>query len=257
MKYLLSLFLFVQVSQVSASEDWGQNGHRVVGEVAEQHLTKKAKRKINRLLKGKSLAFISTYADEIKSDSKYDEFKAWHYANADFDKSYAESEKNEQGDIVIGIKKCISILEDKKSSKEDKVFYLKMLVHLIGDMHQPLHFGLKEDRGGNDFKAKWFYKKSNIHRVWDSQMIESYKMSYTELADNLPVLSKSQEKTIKSGNLIDWVETTRDLTRKIYAETEEDTNLSYAYMTDWFDVVRMQLKKGGLRLARILNEIYG
>lgn len=132
-----------------------------------------------------------------------------------------------------------------------------MLVHLIGDMHQPLHFGLKEDRGGNDFKVKWFYKESNIHRVWDTQMIESYKMSYTELTDNLPVLSKAQTKFVKSGEVVDWVESTRGLTKKIYGETEENTNLSYRYMYDWFDVVRMQLKKGGLRLATILNDIYG
>lgn len=257
MKYLLLLVFFVQLTNVKASEDWGQNGHRVIGEVAEQNLSKKAKRKINRLLKGDGLAMISTYADEIKSDSKYDQFKAWHYANVDFDKTYNESEKNEQGDIVIGIEKCVSVLKDKSALEEDKVFHLKMLVHLIGDMHQPLHFGLKEDRGGNDFKVKWFYKKSNIHRVWDSQMIESYKMSYTELTDNLPVLSKAQTKFVESGEVVDWVESTRDLTKKIYAETEEDTNLSYRYMYDWFDVVRMQLKKGGLRLATILNEIYG
>lgn len=257
MKFILVIVFLVQFAHVNASEDWGQNGHRVVGEVAEQHLSKKAERKINRLLKGKSLAVISTYADEIKSDSKYDEFRPWHYANVDFDKTYAEAEKNEKGDIVTGIEKCIAVLEDKSSSEDDKVFHLKMLVHLIGDMHQPLHFGLKEDRGGNDFKVKWFWKESNIHRVWDRQMIESYEMSYTELAENLPVLSKPQVKSIKSGDLIEWVEDTRVLTQKIYNETEQDEDLSYRYMYDWFDVVKMQLEKGGIRLAALLNQIYG
>ncbi|QSS97519.1 S1/P1 nuclease [Psychroflexus sp. ALD_RP9] len=237
--------------------DWGQNGHRVVGEVAEQYLTKRAKRKISKLLDGQSLAVISTYADEIKSNNKFDKFKPWHYANVDFHMTYLESKPSEKGDIVIGIKKCFEVLKDKKASKSDKVFYLKMLVHLIGDMHQPLHFGKKEDRGANDFKVKWFYKNSNMHRVWDTEMIRSYNMSYSELADNLDPLSKHQLVEIQKGSLLDWVEDTRELTIKVYNSAEANENLSYKYMYQWFEVVKLQLNKGGIRLAIILNEIFG
>ncbi|SHE47540.1 S1/P1 Nuclease [Psychroflexus salarius] len=254
---LLVLNFSVFASSHSKSNDWGQNGHRVVGKVAEQYLSKKAKRKINRLLKGQSLAVISTYADEIKSDNKYDEFKPWHYANVDFHLTYLESEPSKKGDIVTGINKCLKILKDKKASKADKVFYLKMLVHLMGDMHQPLHFGKKEDRGANDFKVKWFYNNSNMHRVWDTEMIRSYNMSYSELAANLNSLSKYQVAEIQKGSLLDWVEETRGLTKKVYNSAETNENLSYKYMYDWFSVVKSQLNKGGIRLAVMLNKVFG
>lgn len=241
---------------VLASEDWGQNGHRTVGETAENYLKSKVSRKIDRILNGQSIADASTYADEIKSDRSYDKYKPWHYANIPFNQTYSQAEKNPQGDIVSGIEECIQQLKSGELNLEKEQFYLRMLIHLVGDMHQPLHFGLKEDKGANDFKVKWFNKPSNLHRVWDTQMIESYNMSYSELTNNLPEPSKSQIKSIKSGTLLDWVEENRELTRKVYKSAELDENLSYRYMYDWFGIAKTQMKKAGIRLAVILNDIY-
>jgi len=254
MKIILVLLILSQ--SVLASNDWGQNGHRSVGETAEQYLKSKVKDKIDRILNGQSLADASTYADEIKSDDDYDKYKPWHYANIPFDKTYAEAEKNPEGDIVFGIQECIEKLKGDTLSPKEEQFYLKMLIHLVGDMHQPLHFGLKEDRGANDFKVKWFNQPSNMHRVWDTQMIESYNMSYSELAANLPKLDRAVVKTIKSGTLLDWVEENRELTREVYNSASANENLSYRYMYQWFYVLKMQINKAGIRLAVILNDIY-
>lgn len=254
MKYILVLLLLSQT--VLGSEDWGQNGHRTVGATAEMYLKPKAQKKIYKILNGQSLADASTYADEIKSDKKYDEFKPWHYANVPFDKTYKQAEKNPKGDIVVGIQECINKLKSKSLSLSDEQFYLKMLIHLVGDMHQPLHFGLKKDKGANDFKVKWFNQSSNFHRVWDTQMIESYNMSYSELTNNLPKLDKAEVKHIQSGDLLDWVKDSRELTQKVYKSATSNENLSYRYMYDWFGVLQMQLKKAGIRLAVILNDIY-
>jgi hypothetical protein len=254
MKYLLAFLILSQT--LLASEDWGQNGHRTVGETAEQYLKSKASRKIDRILNGQSIADASTYADEIKSDRAYDKYKPWHYANIPFDQTYSEADKNPKGDIVYGIEECIRNLKYEELSKEKEQFYLKMLIHLVGDMHQPLHFGLKEDKGANDFKVKWFYNSTNLHSVWDTKMIESYNMSYTELAESLPELSKTEINDIKAGALLDWVEENRNLTREVYKSAEENENLSYRYMYDWFGVSQLQMKKAGIRLAVILNDIY-
>jgi hypothetical protein len=105
--------------------------------------------------------------------------------NYPFDKSYRESVKNPNGDIIMGIDTCIKKLKSKETSIEDQEFYLKFLIHLMGDLHQPLHVALADDKGGNDFQVRWFSDGSNLHRVWDSNMIDSYKMSYTEIADNI------------------------------------------------------------------------
>lgn len=257
MKSFLIALLFLVSFQVFSNDDWGKTGHRAVAEIANQYLSEKAKANIKLLLHGQSLAAASTYADEIKSDEQFDEFKPWHYANVPFDQTYLDHEKSEDGDIVIGIQYCINILEDAASDEEDKSFYLKMLIHLLGDMHQPLHFGLKEDRGANDFYVDWYGEHSNFHKVWDSEMIESYGMSYTEMAENKFVLSPDEIQIYAQGDLIDWVEDTRELTKQVYASAEERENLGYRYMYDWHDTLDLQLHKAGIRLAKILNGIFG
>tara|TARA_B100000795_G_C22799613_1_gene441155 strand:+ start:2113 stop:2883 length:771 start_codon:yes stop_codon:yes gene_type:complete len=236
---------------------WGQNGHRVVGEIAYSHLTKKAKRNLQKLLKGESLAIISTYADEIKSDKKYRKYSSWHYVNFKEGDSYKTSEKNPKGDLIQGIKECQQIISNPTSSSEDKVFYLKLLVHLLGDLHQPLHIGRAEDRGGNNIKVNWFRGKTNLHSVWDTKMIESFNMTYSELTSNLNNFSKNQKEIIQKGSVLDWVNETRIITLKVYESAKIDENLSYRYMYDNFSIVKTQLKKGGLRLAKVLNELFG
>jgi len=211
--FLIILCIFQQ--DVSANEpDWGATGHRTIGEIAEKHLTKKAKKQIEDILQGQGLAFVSTFGDEIKSDHKYDKYYTWHYVNFPFDTKYENSQKDKKGDIVMGIEHCVNALKDPSTSQEDKVFYLKFLVHLIGDLHQPLHVGRKEDKGGNDIKVLWHYKKTNLHRVWDTDMIEFYNMSYTELSKNTKNLSRAQIENISEGSILDWTYESQALAKK-------------------------------------------
>lgn len=130
-----------------------------------------------------------------------------------------------------------------------------MLVHLIGDLHQPMHIGLAEDRGGNDFKLQWFYKDTNLHSVWDSKMIDDYGMSYTELAANADYLTKAEVKAIQQGTVIDWVNETHILTREVYANVEQGENLRHKYSYAYLHVARTQLQKAGIRLAEVLNSV--
>lgn len=240
-----------------AHDDWGKTGHRATGEIASHYLTKTAKQKIHDLLNGASLAIVSTYGDEIKSDDRFDKYSPWHYVNLpSLETSYETAKKNPKGDLIQGIRTCISKLENDKTSKEKKIFYLKMLVHFVGDLHQPMHVGLAEDRGGNDIKVEWFWNRSNLHRVWDSEMINGYRMSYTELAENRKELSKKELRAMKKGSVLDWAKESQALAMKIYNDVENGDSLSYEYMYEWFPVVREQLQKGGVRLAAILNKIF-
>ncbi len=258
MRKILSLFLILFLVNTSAATDfWGQNGHRVTGKIAEKHLSNRAKRKIDKLLKGQSLAFVSTYADEIKSDKNYRKFSPWHYVNFPIGGKYDAAKRNPQGDIIYGIEYCVKVLKNENSTEQDKVFYLKMLVHLVGDLHQPLHIGRAEDKGGNDIQVRWFNEGSNLHSVWDTKMIESFNMSYIELADNAKRLNRNQIKAIQEGTVLDWVYETRELTEKVYASAKVGQKLRYRYSYVHFPIVRQQLQKGGIRLAKILNDIFG
>lgn len=254
-------FFFVAVFFISTptfADDWGKTGHRVVGEIAEQYLNRKAAVVISDLLDGHSLAFVSNYGDDIKSDRSYRKYGPWHYVNFPFGSQYETYPKDtKNGDIIQGIDTCVAVLKDASSSREDKIFHLKMLIHFIGDLHQPLHVGIGEDRGGNDFKVKWFNANTNLHTVWDSKMLDSYQMSYTEVAANADVLSKQQLKDIRKGTHVDWMYESRELCEDIYKNTKLGDNLGYRHMYDYMDSVRSQLQKGGIRLAEMLNDIFG
>ena len=260
MKQLILLLVISTIFQFNIfanGPDWGVTGHRTIGEIAEKHLSKKAQKQIADLLQGQGLAFVSTFGDEIKSDKKYSKYYTWHFVNFPFDTKYENSKKDKNGDIVMGIEYCINILKDPNASQADKIFYLKFLVHLVGDLHQPLHVGRSEDKGGNDIKLLWHYKKSNLHRVWDSEMIEFYNMSYTELSSNRKKLSNAQVESIAKGSVLDWTYESQALAKKIYKSAKQDEKLSYRYSYNHFDLVRSQLQKSGIRLAKILNDVFG
>ncbi len=249
-------FLLITLTSFTKSSDWGPTGHRTTAEIATEYLKKKTKKQIDKILKGQSLAFVSTFGDEIKSDKKYNKFYSWHYVNLLLDETYQESKKNPKGDLITGINYCITVLKNKHSVMSEKVFYLKMLVHLVGDLHQPLHFGRKEDKGGNTIQVKWFYFGTNLHKVWDEHMLDKWGMSYTELAENQKNISKEQVKRIQKGTVIDWGNETHQLTKKVYASAKSGKKLKYRYSYLYFGMVREQLQKGGIRLAKILNDIY-
>lgn len=255
-RILFLIILFLPIFSGYSTEDWGRTGHRATGEIAEKHLTKKARRAIKKLLNGESLALASTFADEIKSDPLFKPYGPWHYVNFPFEETYETYPKSEKGDIIVAINRCISILKDETSNNAIKAFHLKMLVHLMGDLHQPLHIGLAEDRGGNDFQVQWFSEGTNLHAVWDTKMIDSYKMSYTELASNRAQLSQAQLQAIQAGTVLDWMKESRELCKTIYAQSKVGDELRYEYMYLNMNLARTQLQKGGIRLAVILNQLF-
>ena len=250
----MRLLVFFIASLLSLT-NWGSTGHRALAEVASFYLTENAKNKINEILDGETIVTASMYADDIKSDSRYDEYYNWHFINMELDEDYEDAVPSEKGDVFIAINKCLDILESDSLTDSDKSFYLKLLIHFIGDLHQPMHIGRYEDRGGNRVYVKWFGRNSNLHRVWDSEMINGYNMSYSELAKNLPT-PENLEIEFERDDLIDWVNETHSYTRKIYNDVSIDDNLGYEYQYQNFQIVRELILKGGMRLASVLNYLF-
>lgn len=247
---LLSVFL------IPNAFSWGQLGHRVVGEVAEIYLSKKAKKRIAEVLDRESLAVSSTWMDEIKSDDAYDHTHDWHWVTIPDGKTYAETEKNPNGDVIATIERIIKELKVGGLSHEKEAEHVKMLVHLIGDIHQPLHVGTGEDKGGNDVRLKWFWSNSNLHRVWDSEMINDKQYSYTELTEAVNITTKEQVEKWQNDSVMDWAKESVSLRSQVY-DLPEDKELSYEYAYKNWDTVQIQLLKAGIRLAGVLNDIYG
>ena len=231
---------------------WGQTGHRTVARVAENHLSKKARKKLFEIMGHESLVEASTWMDNIKSDSTYDYAKTWHYVTVPDGKTYQSAEKSETGDAYEAINRLRSVVKNENSTIIQKQEAIRMLVHIIGDFHQPLHVGNGTDRGGNQVKIKWFSTKSNLHRIWDSGIIERKGFSYSELAELID--HPTEQANLNSTDLDVWVAEAQALRPQIYASSDQD-RLSYEYMYKNWDTLKDQLLKGGIRLAAVLNEI--
>jgi hypothetical protein len=131
-----------------------------------------------------------------------------------------------------------------------------MLVHLIGDIHQPLHVGNGKDRGGNDFKVNWFNEESNLHKIWDSEIINYQDLSYTEYADWVDQDIFWVE-SLNDKSVIEWaLESKKIRVNGLYPDTN-NLNLSYDYNFQHIETLNSQLLKAGFRLAMVLNKIYG
>lgn len=239
---------------------WGMLGHRIVGQVAESYLSTKARIGVKRVLGNESLAMASNWGDFIKSDPAYNYLYNWHFVNlpAGLDKQgvadflAADTAANVYNKTLA----MVAVLKDKSSPAAQKKLAMRLLIHLVGDLNQPMHTARKEDLGGNKVFVTWFGEKSNLHRVWDESLIGYQQLSYTEYAAAINYPERSQLSTWSSYTLKDFVYGSYVACNKIYANTKPDEKLSYKYNFDFVDLLNEQLLKGGICLASMLNDIY-
>ena len=254
MKKRLIVMTFVCFSMAEAF-GWGATGHRTTGLIAEQYLTAKTKKRISLILEQESVAIVSTWMDEIRSDSTYNFLTDWHYTTIPDGKRYEDVEANPDGKVVMMIEKIIKDLKSGKLTSKQERESLKMLIHMVGDIHQPLHVGKPGDKGGNDLKVKWFRSESNLHRVWDSEMIDDTKLSYTELAQSLVKPDKTTFTKWQAASVRDWAIESMSYRHQVY--DIGNGNLSYQYGYKYFSIAKLRMLQAGVRLAGLLNQIYG
>lgn len=242
---------------------WGTTGHRTVAEIAERHLDRKAKKEIAKLIGKEPLAYWATWADEIKSDTTkvWAHTSAWHYVNfpSDLNRVVFDSILRHYpvSNLYSALLENEEILKDKNQPLEKRQIALYFVVHLIGDMEQPMHIGRKADLGGNTINIKWFQRDSNLHSIWDSQLIDYYKYNYTEYASVLDIYDRKTNEELAAGNPEDWIFESYQLANQIYKKVKDGDTLDYKYAYYMKDTLNQQLLRGGLRLAKVLNELLG
>lgn len=252
-KAILCLLVLALISFKSSG--WGPTGHRVTGWIADKYLNKKARKAIEKILLGESLAMASTWMDEIRSDSTYDYMADWHWVTIPPGQTYASTIKNPNGDIIQTMERIIGELKSGKLTAQQEVDHLRILIHLTGDLHQPLHVGARDDRGGNNIKVMWFGNNSNLHRVWDSDMIDDSRLSYTELAQSLDKPSEEQVRIWQKASIYEWARESQSYEKQVYDYGNGRIGYRYAYVN--YPIVRHRLLQAGVRLAGILNDLYG
>jgi hypothetical protein len=238
----------------SIASPWGATRHRIVGRIAEQHLSPEVRQHIQALLGPETLAQVSTWPDEIRSDPAWHHADPWHYVNIDDDETYETAPKNPGGDVVEAIQRFTTVLRDPQATPQDQVVALKFLVHLVGDIHQPLHVGRREDKGGNTITVFWFGALSNLHKVWDEQLIKAGKLSFSEFAAFLAPPTAAEVEAWQQSTVLDWVQEAMRLRSQVYAIG--DGQLGYAYIYTQMPTVKERILRAGVRLAGLLNRLF-
>lgn len=237
---------------------WGITGHRVVGEIAQQHLSKKAKKELKKLIGRESLAWWANWPDFIKSDSSWNHASVWHYVDLpghmQKDSFIAELKKLPGKNLYSQIKDMVAQLKNKSLPLEQRQIAFRFLVHLVGDLHQPLHVGRDEDQGGNKIVVYWFDKKTNLHSLWDSMLIDFQQYSYSEYAKLLDIADADKVKAWQSSSLEEWFYESHVISDAIYDASPNEAKLGYKYNYQFQKVLDEQLLKGGVRLAALLNK---
>lgn len=242
----------------TAAFGWGQKGHDTTVFIAENHLTPTTKAIVEEIFDGKSPVYYANWLDNASHTPEYAYSKTWHYKNIDDGVKYEDAPLLESGDIVRAIRQQVGVLQNPQSSKAEKQLALKMVIHLLGDIHQPMHMGHATDLGGNRHVVKYFGKTSNLHSIWDSSLPESaHKWGYTEWQQQIDRATPEMITTIVEGGTPEtWGMETYEICKSVYANTPQDSNISYDYIAEWTPVIEQQFLKGGLRLADVLNSIF-
>lgn len=240
---------------------WGTIGHRVCGQIAESYLTPKARLAVHAILGHESIALASNWADYIKTDPAYHYLSSWHYI--DLNKRYTYPELvaflkyDTNVDAYTKLNYLIGELKKKGLLPKDKLLDLRMLIHIAEDMHQPMHVAHADDKGGNDFKVTWFNAPSNLHAVWDSKLIDYQHLNYIKYVEAINITTRAEVKRLQSSPISQWLFESNQIAEKLYTDIKPGDNLGYKYNFNHINTLNHQLLKAGVRLAGLLNEIFG
>lgn len=254
--------LLVGLSALSATDAapaaaWGAMGHRIVAQIAWDQLTPAARKAVTDLLEGEPLAEAATWADRIRSERR--ETGPLHYVNVPAGSAAWDSVRwCKDGACVVGaVNRYRDILADRNRPKADRAEALRFLIHFVGDMHQPLHVGDRGDRGGNDVKVLWRGKETNLHAVWDTDLLVAWAPSegsyLRTLRRGVQRMRPETRRAAESGSVEGWAMDGTALAAQVVYQAVPGTDPGPAYLRAAGPVLDLTLTRAGLRLAALLN----
>lgn len=236
---------------------WGPTGHRITGALAERHLAPRARAGVMEILGSESLEEASTWPDHMRSaPGLFWRVTAspWHYVTVPDGRRWRDQPPPAEGDALTALDRFARTLRDPAASRADKALALRFIIHIVGDLAQPLHVGRPGDRGGNDVKVRFFGRETNLHAVWDGDLIDHERLSFSEWAARLDRrLTPDQLRAWSSPDPEQWIDDAVAIRASLYPESPD---LSWAYVYAQREALDAQLAKGGLRLAAYLNRLF-
>jgi hypothetical protein len=252
-RLLVAIAFTAGIVAASPALSWGRMGHQVIAEIAVAHLSERTKVEVDRLLAlepGATLASVSTWADEARSPAT----ARWHYVNfpSGTCRYVLERDCPDGNCVVEAIEAQFERLRNGNSD-EVRLKALKYLVHLVADIHQPLHAGRLDDRGGNLYQVRAFGRGTNLHALWDTALVERLGSSTSEVAAEL--MRRSLPTAMKLGSAAAWAEESCALASAPGFYPTHKLPDEYAH--EHAELLRQRLHLAGLRLARVLDASLG
>ncbi|MEM1250496.1 MAG: S1/P1 nuclease [Acidobacteriota bacterium] len=235
---------------------FGATGHRITAQIAAWELEPAVAREIQRLLDGSSLVEASTWADEIRREDKWRHMSPWHYVNLDPRVGKFEGCPEFSGCLVDALRDAAVTLGDRSRSDEDRLLALRIVVHMMGDLHQPMHVSHASDRGGNRIPVDFFGEEWNLHSLWDTGILSRRDGSWRRLARRIHQTERSIDAEWSDESLLQWVaESYRLAVDVVYPSLPPDARVGRLYVEAYRPLVDQQLHKAGLRMANLLNTV--
>ena len=249
------LFNFCLIGVSILLISWGFKGHRAVATIAQKHLTSNTAYVVSAYLRGESMADVATWADENRNNTT----APWHFLNLplgltheQFVKFVSESDNN----VYTAILKTEASLKDKSLTPDQKNEALKYLIHLVGDAHQPMHIGRKEDKGGNTIQVRFDNQGTNLHSLWDSKLIDHEGLSDADIAKTYDVATPGQIKQWQADSPMEWIWESYQISSELYAQVKPGQDIDEAYYQKYIPVIRKRIDQAGIRLAGELNKLF-
>ena len=257
-KLSLSVLILVAAALLS----WGVTGHRTVGKIAENHLSPQAKAAVRELLGDTTLADVSTWPDEVRSQPAYRHTAPWHYLDLPLGLSFSDFDARVKGmtqeNVYSALQQQEQLLGSTGSTRREKIEALKFVVHFVGDLHQPMHVSREEDKGGNTIQLNYDGNGTNLHALWDSKLIEHQGLTYEQMASAYDHATAAQIKEWQSDPLMQWLWESYQASTKLYAEVDamKTRAIDDSYYQAHIAIIQDRIEKAGIRLAGVLNGIF-
>jgi nuclease S1 len=250
----LCALLFV----VSPAYPWGSKGHEIVGAIAETQLTNAARKRIKELLpQGTTLAEASTWPD--KAGRQIPDMGPYHFINFPKDANAYDQQRDckLRNCIIEAIAWYLSVLKSPDAPRNEKRTALRFIAHLVADIHQPLHAGFAEDRGGNSVEVRINGRKENLHSLWDTALVELEEGTPAEIAARIQAVVAGEERQQwQQGTPADWALESLAIVRAQVYRLPASGEITVSYVESARAVIRTRLRQAGARLGWMLNTAF-
>jgi len=271
---LLRVLVLLALLAPSPALAWWEYGHETVARIGWLQASPRARAEIARLLAeskaldtptcpARTIEQASVWPDCIKKlKDRFSYAYSWHYQNVDVCKPFDQASACRDGNCVSAqIERNARLLADKTLPPSERLQALAFLAHLVGDLHMPLHAGDRGDKGGNGLKANYGIIPSNLHSIWDGYLAE--RGISTPPSGAAAILTEFGAEPA-TGTVTDWARESWEVSRELgYGSALPDPcgaapasrpTIDEETIQRLIPAVRRQIARGGLRLARLLNE---